>query len=210
MTLRPALFALLLPTTLLASCGDYRGLESAHQPVVSRSDYSLDLATTGYGLAQGEDIRLAGWLATMRIGYGDSVSLDDPTGSSVTRNVVATQVASRGLLLSENAPITTGVVQPGTARVIISRATARVPSCPDRSLEDGSPNFSGRTSTNYGCGMNSTIAAMIANPADLVRGQPGATSVDPLASTKPIDAFRKAQLSGAGGQTIKSESTGGR
>jgi pilus assembly protein CpaD len=58
--------------------------------------------------------------------------------------------------------------------------------------------------------MNSTIAAMIANPADLVRGQPGATSVDPLASTKPIDAFRKAQLSGAGGQTIKSESTGGR
>lgn len=210
MTLRSALFALLLPTTLLGGCGDYRGLESAHQPVVARSDYVLDLATTGYGLAPGEDRRLDGWFASLRVGYGDSISLDDPAGSGSARSAVAAQAASRGLLLADTAPITTGPIAPGTVRVVVTRATARVPGCPDYAQEDGRPNFSARTSSNYGCGMNSTLAVMVANPADLVRGQPGATSVDPLASTKAIDAYRKAEPSGGGGQTVKAESTGGK
>ena len=78
MVSRSTILALAFTATTLAGCGDYRGVESAHQPVVSRSDYALDLATSGYGLAPGEDARLAGWFASMRVGYGDSISLDDP------------------------------------------------------------------------------------------------------------------------------------
>jgi pilus assembly protein CpaD len=48
---------------------------------------------------------------------------------------------------------------------------------------------------------------MIANPNDLVRGQPGSETSDPATAVKAIDQFRKAAPSGAGG--LKSESTRG-
>jgi pilus assembly protein CpaD len=51
---------------------------------------------------------------------------------------------------------------------------------------------------------------MIANPADLVRGQPGAETVDTAAASKAIDVFRRAAPSGGGGTVLKSESTGGK
>lgn len=205
MSKRRTLLTLVLPATLLAGCNEYRGLESAHQPVVSRTDYSFDLATSGYALSPGEDARLAGWLASMRVGYGDTVAVDDPAGAAGVRTAIAAQAASRGLLLADTAPVTAGPVAPGTVRVVVSRATARVPGCPDYYAEDGSPNFSGRTSSNYGCAWNTSLAAMVANPVDLVRGQPGANTLDTATSSKAIDAFRRATLSGSGGQTIKSE-----
>lgn len=211
MTFHRMLFTIALPATLLAGCGDYRGLESARQPVVSRSDYSFDLATSGYGLAPGEDARLAGWLASMRVGYGDTVAIDDPTASAGVRAQIAAQAADRGLLLADTAPVTAGPVAPGTARVMVSRATARVPNCPDFRGEDGAtPNFSARTSANYGCGVNGTLSAMVANPVDLVRGQPGSDSLGAATAVKAIDAYRKAPPSGGGGQNLKSEQAGGK
>lgn len=207
---RTPLLALALPALLLAGCGDYRGLESRYQPVVSRSDYAFDLATSGYGLAPGEAARLAGWLATMRVGYGDIIAVDDPANGAGTRAEIGAHAASRGLLLAETAPVTAGPVAPGTVRVVVSRAVARVPGCPDFNAEDGSPNFSARTSSNYGCASNASLAAMVANPVDLVRGQPGTDSLGPATAVKAIDAYRKAPPSGGGGQNLKSESTGGK
>lgn len=211
MSFHRTLLVLALPATLLAGCDDYRGLESAHQPIVSRTDYSFDLATAGYGLAPGEDARLAGWLASMRVGYGDTITVDDPTGGAGVRDQIAAQAAGRGLLLADTAPVTTGPVAPGTIRVVVSRATARVPDCPNFEREDGAtPNFTGRTSSNYGCGVNATLAQMVANPVDLVRGQPGSDTLGPATAVKAIDAYRKAAPSGAGGQNLKSETTGGK
>lgn len=210
MSFHRTLLSLTLPAVLLAGCGDYRGLESARQPVVSRTDYALDLATAGYGLALGEDARLAGWLSSMRVGYGDTVAIDDPTGSAGVRDQVAAQAASRGLLLADTAPVTAGAVAPGTARIVISRATARVPNCPNFNGEDAGVNFSARTTANYGCGVNSTLSAMVANPVDLVRGQPGSDNLGTATAIKAIDAYRKAVPSGAGGQNLKAESTGGK
>ena len=54
--------------------------------------------------------------------------------------------------------------------------------------------------------MNSILAAMVANPTDLVRGAPGADTLDPALSSKAIDAYRKAAPTGAGG--LKSEGVG--
>lgn len=208
--MRTTLIALLAPTVLLTACdGTNRGLESAHQAVVARTDYVFDIQSSGYGLAPGEAARLAGWMASMRVGYGDTISIDDPTGSPGVRQEVAAQAAGRGLLVSETAPVTAGPVAPGAARVIVSRATARVPDCPDfRTDTAGYPNFDAHTSSNYGCGVNSTMARMVANPVDLVRGQPGTAMLDTAVSAKAIDAYRKAQPSGGGGQNLKTESTG--
>lgn len=209
MTFHRTLLSIALPATLLAGCGDYRGLESAHQPVVSRTDYALDLNISGNGLAPGEDARLAGWLATMRVGYGDTIAVDETAGASGAREQIAAQAASRGLLLADTAPVTAGAIAPGTVRVVMTRATARVPSCPNFQGEEAGVNFSGRTSANYGCGVNATLSAMVANPVDLVRGQPGSDTLGPATAVKAIDAYRKATPTGQGGQNLKSESAAG-
>ena len=60
MTTHPLLLATLGSALLLGGCmgTQNRGLESVHQPVVSRADYALDLGTAGDGLAPGEARRL--------------------------------------------------------------------------------------------------------------------------------------------------------
>src|SRR3546814_4970083 len=63
--------------------------------------------------------------------------------------------------------------------------SASVPNCPDFSRE-GNHEFEGSMTSNFGCAVNSNLAAMVARPQDLVRGQPGAPSVDPATATKAI------------------------
>lgn len=200
----------LAPALLLGACGGTanRGLESVHQPVVSRTDYVFDVNTSGSGLAPGEAQRLAGWMASLNLGYGDHVAVDDPNpyGGGV-RDDVSAQVARYGLILSDERPVTGAPIAPGTARIVVSRTRAGVPGCPDYSRMSAT-NFDSHTSSSYGCAVNSNLASMIANPGDLVRGQPGAETVDTAASSKAIDTFRRAAPTGGGGTVLKSESAG--
>jgi len=182
---------------------------SVHQPVVQRTDYVLDVAAPG-GLAPSEAARLQAWLDGLQLGYGDRVWVDEGAGYSDGRvqQDVAGVVQSYGLLLNEGAPVTAGPVQAGTARVIVSRMTAGVPTCPDWSdARLGAP--SSPTQSNYGCAVNSNLAAMIANPADLVLGQAGTTANDAAAGARAVKAYRDRPQSGAAGQ-VKPESPGGK
>jgi pilus assembly protein CpaD len=191
----------LAPALLLGACGGTpnRGLESVHQPVVSRTDYVFDVNTSGNMLAPGEAQRLAGWMASLRLGYGDRVAIDDPNpyGGGI-RDQIANEIAHYGLLLSDDTPVTGATVAPGTARIVVSRMKATVPECPDFSRVS-QPEFESNTSSNQGCAINSNLAAMIANPADLVRGQPGAEVNDTAVSTRAIGTYRKAAPTGAAG-----------
>ncbi|MDB5737946.1 MAG: pilus assembly protein CpaD, partial [Sphingomonas bacterium] len=187
-----------------------RGLESVHQPVVSRADYALDVATSGGGLAPGEEGRMAGWMASLQLGYGDRIAIDDPNGYGArVRDDVEREVARYGLLVGDETPLSTSPVAAGTVRIVVSRMKATVPGCPDFSRK-GTTNFEEHTSSNQGCAMNSNIAAMVANPMDLVRGQTAGAVTDQATSGKAIDTYRKAAPAGAGGTTIKSESAGGK
>jgi pilus assembly protein CpaD len=71
------------------------------------------------------------------------------------------------------------------------------------------PDFEGHTGSNHGCAVNSNLAAMVANPTDLVRGETTRGLSDPAVATKAIDRFRKAEPTGGGGTAVRSESTGG-
>lgn len=200
---------LLAPALLLAGCGTYNGgVESVYQPVVQRSDFAFDVQTAGYGLAPGEDKRLAGWLEAMGLRYGDRVAVDDGGRGSDARAAIAEQVGRFGLTLSDQVPVTVGQIAPGTVRVIVTRMTASVPGCPDFSRQY-QPDFSASTSSNFGCAVNSNLAAMVANPADLVRGEPGTTLVDPATGVRAVSAFRRATPSGGGGTTVGGGGTGG-
>jgi pilus assembly protein CpaD len=199
---------LLGPVLLLGACaGENGGVESVHQPVVERHDQVFDVQTSGYGLAPGEGQRLAGWLDSMGLRYGDRVAIDDGGDGSTAREEVAALASRYGVLLADRAPVTRGQIAPGTARVVVTRMSATVPGCPDHSRES-LPNYSRSTSSDYGCALNSNLARMVADPGDLVRGVPGSPTSDPATGSKAINALRNAVPGGGGGTVVKSDAGG--
>jgi pilus assembly protein CpaD len=175
--------------------GPERGLDSLNQPVVQRTDFVLDLASRDNGLPALERGRLRGWFASLGLGYGDRVFVDEPYGPGPATSDVARVAAEFGLLLNEGAPVTAGGVQPGNVRVVVSRSTASVPGCPFADNGRGPSS----TSANYGCAVNSNFAAMVADPQDLVLGQAGSVSVDGTVATKAIKVYRETPPTGTKG-----------
>lgn len=198
----------LLGCSVLAGCGTgNRGLESVHQPVVARTDFVYDLPAPGDRLTTSEATRLGDWFDTLHLRYGDRVSVDTHGSDPVSRDAVGRVVARYGLLIDETAPVTQGDIPAGSVRVVVSRMTATVPGCPDWS-RPSTATFDGSTISNYGCAINSNLAAMVADPRDLIDGRTGSGAVDATLSTKAIGTYRRAPTTGAGG--LKSESSKGK
>lgn len=201
---------LALATSLSGCTGsafNNRSLDSVHQPVVRNSIHHFDVATADGELPPREQGRLEGWLDAMGVRYGDRIAIEDTSvyGASQARATVRSMVERRGLLLSDQVPITTGTVQPGHLRVIITRASAHVPGCPDWSSKF-SVNPTNATSSNYGCATNSNLATMVADPNDLIKGA-SADRDDPSVATRAIKTYREKPLTGAG--DLRGESTSG-
>ncbi len=212
---KSALMALAISASLLSGCAGTaiqtnRSLDSVHQPVVSQTHYVMDLSTSGGALPVSEQRRLSDWLEAMGIGYGDHVAIDDPApyGNKDAHEAIAQLVAGHGMMMARAAPITSGTVAPGSLRVVISRSQASVPGCPDWSSKSVT-DFNSATSSNYGCAVNSNLAAMVADPQDLVRGANGALS-DPVAAAKAIKAYREAEPTGKNGLKVNDTKEGGK
>ncbi len=191
----------------LAGCGGMptnRQLESVHQPVVERTNYTLDVSAGPGGLSLPEQRRLAGWFEAMDLRYGDRISIDDPLHSGANRSAVEAVASRFGMLVGDDAPVTPGYVNAGTVRVIVTRSTASVPSCPDWSAKSDT-NLGNATSSNYGCATNSNIASMVADPEHLIRGANSTGRTVVMSSTKAIDSYREAKPTGE--QGLKQEST---
>lgn len=208
---RPLAAAIALSLGLsLAACGgsNNRGLDSVKQPVVERQNFTLDLATGAGGLSIPEQRRLVDWFETVGLKYGDRVSIDDPLDSGATHEAVAAIAGRYGLLISDGAPVTEGFVDPGTARVVVTRSHASVPGCPDWSGQlTGTLNNS--TAANFGCAVNSNIAAMVADPEHLIHGASGTGETIVMSSTKAIDSYRKKAPTGAGDLAATSSQSAG-
>lgn len=193
----------------VAACGPVnRSLESVHKPVVQRSDMAINLATAGNALAPGSAERLDGWFEAIGLAYADQVTIDDPVaaGAAGRRAGVAAVVARYGLLPDATPPVTPGNVTPGTLRVIVTRATASVPGCPDWSRRS-QPEFAASTTSNFGCATNSNWAAIVADPNDLAAGTPYRGS-EATSTVKAVDAWRKMEPTGSRG--LQNTSAGGR
>jgi len=163
---------------------------SVHQPVVERSTYAIDLNSDGGSLSSAEQGRLAEWFDALQLGYGDRVSVDYGSGyaSKAAANAISAVAADHGVLLDSVAPVTAGQVAPGMLRVVITRSKASVPSCPDWST-DHDRNYNASNHSNHGCAVNSNLAAMIADPEDLVRGQEN-KRIDSNSGKKAVDTYR--------------------
>ena len=184
-----------------------RSLESVHQPVVQRTNYTIDLATGPDGLALEEQRRLAGWFDAMDLRYGDKIAIDDPLASRSTRSSIEAVAARFGLLLGESAPPTPGYINAGTVRIVVSRSTASVKGCPDWGTKTDT-NFHNATASGFGCAINGNLAAMVANPEDLVKGASSSGQTTVMSSDKAIDSYRTQQPSGEKGLKANSTSSG--
>lgn len=212
---RSTKFAALIMGLAVSACGGAGNgltpshnpsLYSANQPVVQRTDYVLDLSGSGSGVSAGERGRLAAWFDSIGIAYGDKIFVEEAYGyaGSASRADIARVASDYGLLLSDGAPVTAGQVQPGSVRVIVSRSSASVPDCPNWQSQTGGKIT---TASNYGCAVNSNLAAMIADPNDLVLGQTGSRDGNPDAATKAIKVYRNAVPTGS--QGLQTQTPGG-
>jgi pilus assembly protein CpaD len=203
---------MILPLVALsAACANHtamdepaRGASAVNVPVIEYTNYAFDVAAPGGNIPASEEGRLDAWFATLDLGYGDSVYVDSAAYGA--RDDVARIAGRYGLLLSQGAPVTQGSVPSNSVRVVVSRARASVPNCPNWS-EDSTPTWNNRQSPNYGCAVNSNLAAMVANPEDLIRGRSGASTVDNRTSTRAVQSYRDATPTGQDG--LQDISTGG-
>jgi pilus assembly protein CpaD len=174
-----------------------RGVASVNVPVVTTADYVFDAAAPGGALAQGEADRLGGWFQGLGLGYGDTIYVDGGYAPAAHAQVAA--IAGRfGMLVTAGAPATAGMVQPGSVRVVVARRRAEVPGCPNWS-RPAAPDFANRSMSNYGCSVNSNIAAMVANPEDLLHGRESANTTDTWTAERAIEMYRTTPPSGSKG-----------
>jgi pilus assembly protein CpaD len=175
----------------LSAANNY-SVYSLHQPVVEHTNFVFDVNTDPGGISSAEADRLAGWFDSIDLAYGDRISIDEPRGyeSARARQDVARVAARYGILVADvAAPVTQGDVRPGSLRVVASRSSAHVNGCP----QWGDPGIESptRTATNYGCAVNTNIAAMIANPDDLVHGREGSGWESAAVAGRAIRVYRE-------------------
>ena len=194
----------------LGGCGGMpgnRSIESVHQAVVSTTNYTFDVTAGPGGISIPEQRRLAGWFDAMDLRYGDRIYVDDPMKSITSRTAVEAVAGRYGLLISDDAPVTQGDLSPGTVRVIVTRYSATVPGCPDWSANSDA-NLTNGTNPNYGCAVNSNMAAMVADPSHLIHGATGSGTTTVMRSTKAIDSYREARPTGEKGLKEQSSQAG--
>jgi hypothetical protein len=89
---------------------------------------------------------------------------------------------------------------------VVSGNQAVVPNCPN--FSSAGVDSAAMTDSNYGCAINSNLAAMVADPADLLHGKSDATT-DTGSLVRAIKAWREAEpTSKLWTTTIKEAKTG--
>lgn len=169
--------ASLLTGSLLAACAGSepslrQGVFSSNVPVVAERVMTYDLSAPSGMLDASQVVALDQWFDSIDARYGDRISLDEPDSgiSARLRAQVQRVLAEDGLMLADYGQITEAPVPAGTVRVVVARASASVPNCPNYDSIDN-VTYSNETSSNYGCATNSAIAAMVADPNDLLSGK---------------------------------------
>jgi pilus assembly protein CpaD len=199
--MRSKLAIIALACTGLAGCNTpenpAKGMAAVNIPVVTTADYVFDAATPAGSLDAGEAARLDGWFQGLGVSYGDVIYVDGPD-SAPGRAQVASIAGHYGMMVSPGAPMTAGVVPPGSLRIVVSRRRAEVPGCPNWSVAS-QPNWDNSSMSNYGCSVNTNIAAMVANPEDLLHGREGTGVGDTLTAAKAVQLYRATPPTGSKG-----------
>jgi pilus assembly protein CpaD len=173
---------LLLPLfVLLAGCADFTtqwmpdDSPKAIRVDVARSSYEVRFAAGSANLGSAETMRLARFVAAGGIQPQDRLALEqaDTLGKLAERRRDALLKALRTNGVGTSVSLA-AAPKVGRDRVVIDieRGVATAPPCPDWSKPP--IDYSAQVSSNFGCATASNLAAMAADPTDLLRAQPNA------------------------------------
>lgn len=192
---------LLLPVfLLLAGCADLTAdYTTQWMPEDSPKQIRVDIAHGTYearfapgatSLGSTEIVRLERFVAAGGIRPEDRIALEqaDSIGKAAEqrRNALIKALRSQGVGASVSIATASKV---GRDRIVldIEHAVATRPACPDWSKPP--IDYSGQVASNFGCATATNLANMVADPADLLRGNPNSRTAGDLAAGA-VQAFR--------------------
>jgi pilus assembly protein CpaD len=173
---------------------DQAGLDSIHKATVTLQESNHSVSFTNGNLSANEEAGLAAFVSTSGLRYADRLTLrtSEPNMAVGYRNAMNAVLGRFGLAIG-NVETTLGL-QSGSAVLAVSRPTVTLPQCGIQTGPNGA-NVNNENMSNYGCSVRSNLAAMVANPADLVSGNVlDGQSADVTA--KPIEGFGGHELTG--------------
>lgn len=120
-----------------------------------------------------ESYRLATFIRDRSVGYGDQILLLNGGGPMAQRRTeaVASVFARGGLKVVRDVEIEGVTPAPNEVRVLVGRHVVTPPNCPNWSKR-ADDDFGNTGSSNIGCATTTNLGMMIANPSDLVHGEP--------------------------------------
>ncbi len=137
---------------------------------VARQELVVHFPPGGVTPAPGQIEAFNVLLATGDVGRGDRIVIERGPAilAEARARVLAAALARDGLRPSV---AVAGDVGEGELRLIVDHATARVRGCPNWSKRPGN-DFANTVHSDFGCATATDLAAMVADPRDLVEGRP--------------------------------------
>jgi pilus assembly protein CpaD len=137
-----------------------------------------------------EAARLGAFIRDNGVGYGDQILLLGGDGALAQRRqeAVAAAFVRGGLRVIRDVQIEGVAPAPNELRILVSRHVVTPPVCPNWSKR-ADDDFGNTESSNLGCTTATNLGQMIANPSDLVAGQPTGPADGGLAAFR-VESYR--------------------
>ena len=150
-----------------------------------------------------ESRALSDFIARVALDYGDQVTISArPANGASALDTLSAQRAASVAIEMRRTHLVEIQVRPSNANVeslpdavaiSVGRYVVTGPKCSDRSKPDAADDAD-MPAGNYGCATATNLGAMVANPADLIRGTPaGAADADFVA--RGVQRYRNGELS---------------
>jgi pilus assembly protein CpaD len=202
----PLLFAtLLFASSCTPDTARWSGVEAPKENKIDfvSLTHQVEFAPDAVAATGDERQALADFLADVKFGYGDQVTLDTgpKSGDATLDALAAKRTAAVAAMLRElhvaarraARPTVDGALAHNAVVVSVGRYVVTGPRCPDWSKPEGD-DYTNTPASNYGCATATNLGAMVANPADLVHGTTGGTS-DPDFVSRGIQRYRSGDIS---------------
>jgi len=156
-------------------------------------DHDIHFAPHAKTLTSTQAARLADFMTRNSIREGDAVTVEDAgNASTLTEARQSAVLAELRAFHIQAASAADPQLSANTIRVHADRTVVTAPGCPDWSKpEADEPN--NLPSSNYGCATEANLAAMIANPADLVKPKQGGKA-DGTVAARGVELYRSGKL----------------
>ena len=156
-------------------------------PVRAEQDGTADLS-------QDSLANLVSFTTTNEVGYGDLILFDQGADVPAERiDALTAWFLKQGVTVGENNGVFGAMPADGSVMVYVERYTVTAPDC-QRWSETSASNPNNAPGQPFGCTSQSNLAAMVANPRDLVTGE--RDGANPDATRKAVKAYRHKPVGG--------------